>query len=342
MSGYRFDEPWMLLALALPLAVFAWRRWRGGAYVWIVPYAAAWRGGEGPRFADMRCTAVYVAIALLAVAAARPQKTDAREEVTARGYDLMLSIDLSTSMLAEDYTGPEGPISRLEAIRPVIRAFITGRPADRIGVVVFAGKAYLLSPLTTDHHGLEAQVDALSVGIVEDGTAIGDGLGIALTGLEAGRGDESAVGAFAIVLTDGANNSGALSPPGATAIAQARGVPVYTVGAGRNGMAPFPVFDDQGRRAGTRQRPSSIDEDALRTIATRTGGRYFKADDSEALATAFAAIDDAQTTEFQVRTLFVTTELFLWPALPALALLLWAALGGGSERTIRMGRPAGP
>jgi Ca-activated chloride channel family protein len=271
------------------------------------------------------------------VAAARPQRVDRHEEVVSRGYDLMLAIDLSTSMLAEDYRGVDGrPINRLEAIRPVISAFVAGRPGDRVGVVVFAGRAHTLAPLTTDHAWLEARIGALKIGLVEDGTAIGDGLGLALAGLEAGRaaGDE-ATGQFVILLTDGANTSGGLTPPQATAIARHRKTPVYAIGAGRTGMVPFPIFDDAGRRIGTRQFPSSLDVEALRAMSAETGGRYLPAGDLAALRDAFAAIDAARKAEVKVRHRSVTTELFAWFAGPGLAALLLAAPGWRRPRARR-------
>lgn len=336
MSSFGFAHPWVFAALLLMPAVMAWRRWRGRTPVWLVPYAAAWtgrrRGGAG---VPWRVAALYAAMALLIVAAARPQRVDQREEVVSRGHDLMLAIDLSTSMLAEDYQGRDGPINRLEAIRPVIRRFITDRPNDRIGVVVFAARAYTLAPLTTDHAWLDRQVAAIRIGMLEDGTAIGDGLGIALTGLEAGRArqGEASAGQFVVLLTDGANTSGTLTPPQTTAIARYRKVPVYTVGAGRDGMAPFPIFDDAGRRIGTRQFPSSLDVEALKTMAAETGGRFLQAGDVKALEAAFRAIDGARKTEFRVRSRQVTTELFPWALGPALLLLalaapVWGALAG--------------
>lgn len=339
MNDYRFEHEWALLALLLIPAVMLWRRWWGRTPVWLVPYAAAWTAHVRAPTQGWRIAAVYAAMALITIAAARPQRTDRREEVVSRGYDLMLAIDLSTSMLAEDFRGPKGAINRLEAIRPILQAFVTSRPHDRIGVVVFAGRAYTLSPLTTQHRWLEQQLAALKIGLVEDGTAIGDGLGIALTNLAAGRDDESSVGAFVILLTDGANTSGSLTPPQATAIARHRKTPVYTIGAGRSGMVPFPIFDDSGWRIGTRQFPSSLDEAALQAIAQETGGRYLKAGDAATLASAFAGIDAARKTQFRVRTHVTTTELFAWAAAPALACLLLAAPGLRPRRAAKA-RPA--
>lgn len=342
MSQFQLAAPAFLLLLALIPALVAWRLWRGRAPVWLVPYAAAWNPRSRTPAAPWRMVALCVGLALLALALARPQRTDQRQEVVSRGYDLMLAIDLSTSMLAEDYVGPDGPINRLEAVRPAIQAFVTQRPNDRIGVVVFAARAYTLAPLTTDHAWLEDQLASIQIGLLDDGTAIGDGLAIALAGLENERdGDEAAVGRFVILLTDGANTSGSLTPPQATAIARHRGVPVYAIGAGRNGMVPFPIFDDQGQRVGTRQFPSALDIEALQRMAQETDGRFVQAGDVQALNAAFAAIDAAQKTAFSTRTRVVTTELFPWPLGAALVALLLAApiwnglgarLGGGRRR----------
>jgi Ca-activated chloride channel family protein len=336
----RFADPYLLLLVLVIPVLLVWRRHRGRARVLLIPYASSWAPAEPLARVNWRMAALYAAIALLAVAAARPQRIGSREEVISRGYDLVLAIDLSTSMLAEDYRGAKGPINRLDAIRPVIRAFITGRPKDRIGVVLFAGHAYTFAPLTTDHDWLLTKIDALRIGLIEDGTAIGDGLGIALTNLESSRGNPLSTGAFIVLLTDGANTSGSLTPPQATAIASHRHVPTYTIGAGHNGKVPTPIFDDAGRRIGIRMQPSSIDTDALRTIATVTGGRYFRADDSRTIATAFAAIDSAKKADFKVRTHLVVTELFAWAALPAIVLLLLLALPGLAWRRTDAARPA--
>jgi Ca-activated chloride channel homolog len=343
MNGYSLAYPWLLAGLLLIPAVMAWRRWRGRSPLWLVPYAAAWTARSRAPSGAWRLAALYAAMALLVVAAARPQRVDQREEVVSRGYDLMLAIDLSTSMLAEDYRSPTGaPLNRMEAIRPIIQRFIAGRPDDRIGVVLFAGRAFTLAPLTTDHEWLGQQVAALRIGMLEDGTAIGDGLGIALSGLEAARDSEAAddsAGKFVILLTDGANTSGSLTPPQSTAIARHRKIPVFTIGAGRNGMVPFPIFDDNGRRIGTRQFPSSLDVKAMQTMASETGGRFVEASNVGALATAFNAIDAARKTEFRVRTRVLTTELFYWP-LGAAVLFLLAAAPISARWEARRTRPA--
>ena len=335
MTGLRFDQPAALLALLIVPALILWRRARGRTPVLVVPYAAAWGTADGWRRRDWRIVALHAALALAVIALARPQRVESRRQALQRGYDIMLAVDLSTSMLAEDYTGPKGRLSRLETVRPVLRAFIAGRPHDRIGVVVFARRALTLAPLTIDHDWLLRQVAGLKIGLIEDSTAIGDALGIALADLEAGRGDKRAVGAFVVLLTDGANTAGTLQPPESTAIARHRDVPVYTVGTGRNGMVPFPSFDAAGRRTGTTMMPSSLDIDALKTISAETGGHFYRADDTRAVSEAFHAIDDARKAAFSVRTELKVGELFAWPAGVALALLLAVALAAEPNRLAR-------
>ncbi|MBA3848562.1 MAG: hypothetical protein C0502_01020 [Opitutus sp.] len=327
LTNYTLASPWWLLALlALPLLV--WARGRRGAPVLVVPFAASWHRPSLIPSSRWPAALASAGLVLLIVALARPQIVEDKREVKQQGYDLMLSIDLSGSMLAEDYERGGDRINRLQAIKPVIQAFITQRTSDRIGMVVFAGRAYTLAPLTFDHDWLARQVERLKLGLIEDGTAIGDGLGVALTRLEqAGREEgNKRKGAFVVLLTDGANNRGLLTPEQATEVARSRGVPVYTIGAGRDGLVPMPVFDDNGQKIGYRRAISDLDEGQLRAISDTTGGRFFRAFDSDTIEKAFAAIDKAQKIEFQAKSYLLTTELFAWFAAPGLVLLFLGAL----------------
>ncbi|MDF9833031.1 Ca-activated chloride channel family protein [Ereboglobus sp. PH5-5] len=327
-TPYIFKDPlWFLALLAIPAIM--WLRSRRTVPVLIVPFAAAWHRASltGPS----RWPVIFASlgIVLITIALARPQKVEDKREVRTQGYDLMLSIDLSGSMYSEDFTEGGTPINRLQAIKPVIKAFINDRPSDRIGVVLFAGHAYTLAPLTFDHDWLARQIEQINIGLIEDGTAIGDGLGVALTRLEQSERTEDGnkrKGAFVILLTDGANNRGMLSPQQATEIAKERNIPVYTIGAGREGWVPFPVLDQNRNRVGTRRVVSDLDEETLRTIARETGGLYFRARDNNTIKSAFAAIDRAQKIEFQAKSYLVTTEYFHWFAIPGGALFLLAAL----------------
>ena len=327
-TNYTLHDPWLLLTL-LVLPLLVWVRGRRGAPVLIVPFAAAWH--RPSIIPTSRWPAVFAlaGLVLLIAALARPQKVEDKREVKQQGYDLMLAIDLSGSMKAEDYERSGEQINRLQAIKPVIQAFVNQRPNDRIGLVVFASRAYTLAPLTFDHDWLARQIERLKIGVIdENGTAIGDGLGLALTRLEQTKREEGnkRKGAFIVLLTDGANNRGLLTPEQATAIAAARGVPVYTVGAGRDGLVPMPVFDDAGNKIGYRREISDLDEHALHVISEATHAQFYRAADSDTIEKAFAAIDKAQKIEFQAKSYLVTTELFAGFAAAGTLLLFAGAL----------------
>jgi len=327
MSDFILQDPLWLLALLLIPAVMALRR-RRRVPVLLVPFSASWHRPSLAQASRWPAGLALAGLVLLVVALARPQRVEDRREIHAEGYDLILAIDLSGSMLAEDYENAGVRMNRLQAIKPVIQAFIHDRPNDRIGIVVFSGRAYTLAPLTFDHAWLGRQIERLKIGLIEDGTAIGDGLGVALTRLSQAARTEGSQrkGAFVILLTDGANNRGALTPAQATEIAKSRGIPVYTIGAGRDGMVPFPVFDDQGRVVTYRRMISDLDEGALRDMAAATGGRYFRAGDERTIVDAFNAIDEAQKIEFQAKSMLLSSELFHWFAAPGLAGLLAGAI----------------
>lgn len=321
-----FHDPlWLLALLALPLVI--WLRGRRSVPVLLVPFASAWH--RPTLVAPSRWPIVFAFLGLTAliVALARPQHIEDKREVRSEGYDIMLAIDLSTSMRAEDFERGGERINRLQAIKPVIQAFIENRVNDRIGIVLFSGRAYTMAPLTFDHDWLARQLERVRIGMIEDGTALGDGLGVALTRLEQAKREDGGKrnGAFVILMTDGANNRGALSPAQASDIAKSRGVPVYTIGSGKEGFVRMPVFDDSGRRVGVRQQISDLDENALREIASATGGKFFRVADVDTIENAFKAIDRAQKIEFQAKSYMISTELFWWFAGPGLGALALAA-----------------
>lgn len=320
------DPYWLLILLGIPWLI--WLRGRRPVSVVMVPFAAAWHRPSLISPSRWPSGLTIFGLILLAVALARPQRIETKREVRSEGYDLILSIDLSGSMLAEDFEQNGQRLNRLQVIKPVIQAFITNRPSDRIGIVVFSGRSYTLAPLTFDHQWLSRQVERLSIGMIEDGTAIGDGLGVALTRLEQAARAKTGQrkGAFVVLLTDGANNRGSMTPSQATEIAKSRGVPVYTIGAGRDGLVPYPRMDQAGNRIGSRYVPSDLDEVALQKIAHDTGGRYFRADDLRTIESAFKAIDRAQKIEFQAKSYLLTTELFWWSAIPGICCVLLATL----------------
>ncbi|MDP3073675.1 MAG: VWA domain-containing protein [Opitutaceae bacterium] len=328
MSRLDFHDPvWLLALLALPLVL--WLRGRRSVPVLLVPFAAAWHRPSLAAPSRWPVALAFLGLVLLIGALARPQEIEDKREVRSEGYDIMLAIDLSSSMRAEDFTRDGEPVNRLQALKPVIQAFIDRRPSDRIGIVLFSGRAYTMAPLTFDHGWLSRQLTRVRIGMIEDGTAIGDGLGVALTRLEQAKRDSGGkrIGAFVVLMTDGANNRGALQPQQAAEIAKSRGIPVYTIGSGREGYVNVPVYDDQNRRIGQRRQFSDLDEGQLRQIAEATGGKFFRVADADTIADAFKAIDRAQKIEFQAKSYLLTTELFWWLAVPGLALLTAAALG---------------
>lgn len=327
MTSYAFQDPlWFLVLLLLPV-IYALRT-RRKLPVRVVPFSAAWHRPSAVTASRVPMVLASLGLILLVAALARPQRLEDRREVRQQGYDLMLAIDLSGSMLAEDYQRGGKRINRLQAIKPVISAFIKERPGDRIGIVVFSGRAYTLSPLTFDHEWLARQVERLSVGLIEDGTALGDGLGVALSRLEqeSRTDNEQRQGAFVVLLTDGVNNGGALDPIDAAEIAQKRSIPVYTIGAGRNGLVYVPRIDPAtGQTMGYAQRMSELDEATLRKVAEMTGAEYFRAGESDTVESAFAAIDREQKIEFEAKSYLLADELFFWFAAPGSVLLLLAA-----------------
>jgi Ca-activated chloride channel family protein len=326
MSHLALKDPIWLLALAV-LPLILWLRGRRRVPVLLVPFAAAWHRPSLVTPSRWPVALALLGLALVIGALARPQRVEDKREVRSEGYDIMLAIDLSTSMRAEDFEKDGERINRLQAIKPVIQAFIERRPADRIGIVLFSGRAYTMAPLTFDHDWLARQLGRVRIGMIEDGTAIGDGLGVALTRLEQAKRDSGGkrMGAFVVLMTDGANNRGALQPQQAAELAKARGIPVYTIGSGKDGYVPVPVYDDNNRKMGYRRMLSDLDEGSLRQIAETTGGKFFRASDTDTIESAFKAIDRAQKIEFQAKSYLITTELFWWLAIPGLAALALAA-----------------
>ncbi|HEY5227012.1 MAG TPA: VWA domain-containing protein [Opitutaceae bacterium] len=320
-SGFRLADPLWFLALAvIPLVV--WIRGRARVPVLLVPFAAAWHRSSLAGASQWTAGCAVAGLVLVIAALARPQTVEDKREVRSQGYDIMLAVDLSGSMLSEDYEKDGERINRLQAIKPVIQAFIERRTSDRIGVVLFSSRAYTLSPLTTDHAWLERQLERVKIGLIKDGTAIGDALGVALARLDQAdkETDGRRKGAFIVLLTDGGNNMGSLTPMQSAEVAKARGIPIYTIGAGRDGMVPYPIFDENGRKISYSMVESDLDEDALRRIADTTRGRFFRAADTDTIEGAFKAIDANEKIEFQAKSYLLTTELFSWLAVPGLAL----------------------
>ncbi|MBP1667789.1 MAG: hypothetical protein H6Q21_155 [Bacteroidetes bacterium] len=256
----------------------------------------------------LRITALVFIIVILA----RPQSTDRQEKTTTEGIDIVLAIDISGSMLARDFT-PD----RLEAAKDVAIEFISGRPNDRIGLVVFSAESFTQCPLTTDHAVLINLFKDIKSGIIEDGTAIGLGLSNAVKRLK----DSEAKSKVIILLTDGMNNTGSVDPLTAAEIAKTFGIRVYTIGVGMKGMAPYPFQDVFGRTV-IQKVPVEIDEPTLQEIADMTNGNYFRATNNEKLRQIYTQIDKLEKSKIDVKEFSRKQEEYRLYAGIALLLLL--------------------
>jgi Ca-activated chloride channel family protein len=253
-----------------------------------------------------------IAVALIIVALARPQTSLSKEEISTEGIDIVLALDISSSMLAQDFTP-----NRLKAATKVAKDFINGRPNDRIGLVVFAGESFTQCPITTDHKVVLDALDKLESGLIEDGTAIGMGLANAADRLKDGETKSKVV----ILLTDGENNKGNIDPKTAAEIAQALDMRVYTIGVGTEGVAPYPMKDRFGRTV-LQNVKVNIDEELLEYIANLTGVSYYRATNENKLNDIFEEIDRLEKSRIQVSSFKRYQEKFYPLAIAALILLV--------------------
>lgn len=288
---------WFLLLLVPLAASYIYRAKQGGASVTVSTTDSVKNAPKTFRYYlrhipfVLRCAA----LSLIVVAIARPQSAEHYTNTTTEGIDIVLAVDVSTSMLARDFL-PD----RLNVAKEVAAEFISDRTGDRIGLVVFAGEAYTQSPLTTDQSSLQTMLGRVRSGIIDDGTAIGNGLATSINRLR----ESDAKSKVVILLTDGVNNRGEISPLTAAQIAKEMGIKVYTIGIGRRGTAPYPVFDDRGREVNVVNMKVEIDEKILRDIATSTGGEYFRATDKQSLQAIYDQINtlEKSTVEISERT----------------------------------------
>lgn len=313
-DSVQFYTPWaLLLLLLLPLWWMLRRRRRPPA----ISFSRTGVLARGPRTGERITRAMFVlrnvALAALVLALARPRSTARVENVTSEGINIALAVDLSSSMLAEDFR----PRNRLAVAKERLKEFIAARESDRIALVAFAGEALTQVPLTTDYPILMQAVDNLQAGQLEDGTAIGLGIATAANRLRDAPGRSRVM----IVMTDGVNNRGSIDPRTAARAASVYGIRIYTIGVGTVGLAPVPV----GRGpAGLRYelQPVRIDEVLLTEVARMTGGRYFRARDAAALRRIYEQIDLLERTTVQSRSYVRYSELFRMPlGLGLLALL---------------------
>ena len=316
----RLASPWWLALLALLPFVLSWRRRRASDAAVRYPSlgvlrAVAPRGAAGRRrwLGMLR----LAALALIIAAIGRPQLGREETRVHREGVDVILALDISGSMLAEDFTLEGKRASRLDAVKAVVRDFIRARPDDRIGLVLFAGRPYTQSPLTLDHGWLDQNLNRAEVGLIEDGTAVGSAVATAVNRLRA----SSAPSKFVVLLTDGQSNAGRVSPKTAADAAAALGIKVYTIGAGTRGLAPFPATDLFGNKV-YRPMPVDIDEKTLQAIADATKARYFRATDTDSLRQIYSEIDSSEKSPFDAPQYLDWRELYPWLGWPALAVLL--------------------
>jgi Ca-activated chloride channel family protein len=251
-----------------------------------------------------------IAVTLLIIVLARPQATDKFQNISTEGIEIVLTLDISGSMLERDYK-PD----RIEASKNVAVEFISGRPYDRMGLVVFSGESFTQCPVTTDHAVLINLLREIQSGMIEDGTAIGMGLATAVNRIK----DSEAKSKVIILLTDGVNNKGEIAPATAAGIAKTYGIRVYTIGVGTQGMAPYPVQTPFGMQY--QDMPVEIDEGILQEIAAATGGKYFRATDNDKLVQVYAEIDKLEKSKIDVRQFSRKEEKYLFPALIAFFLL---------------------
>lgn len=315
----RFLHPeilWLLALLPL-LALIRGRRGLASALIFSTTAIAA-SIAQGRRTSPGHIlTAIrLLAIGLLIVALARPQLGNTTTEIKASGIDILLAVDLSGSMQAMDFTLHGQPADRLDVVKSVVDQFIDARPNDRIGLVAFAGKPYMVSPLTLDHDWLRKRLESLSIGMVEDGTAIGSAIGAGINRLR----EKDAKSRIMILLTDGMNNAGKVPPLVAAEAAETLKIKVYTIGVGTRGEALMPVTDNLGRKRLVRVKVD-IDEDTLTKVAQMTGARYFRATDTLSLQKIYDEINSMETTTRTIKNFEHYREMFPFPLIAALLLL---------------------
>jgi Ca-activated chloride channel family protein len=270
-------------------------RTRAGGWLWLFPVLAG---------------------ALMIVGLARPQRAHSRTEVTANGIDIVLGLDVSGSMQALDFLVDNRRVNRIEVVKSVVSRFIEERPSDRIGLIAFAAAPYLVSPLTLDHDWLQQNLERVSTAVgADDGTAIGSAIAASVNRLRTTAAKSKVV----ILLTDGMNNTGKISPIAAAEAAKAMGVKIYTIGVGVRGMAPIPMRDEAGRVHLIMDKVD-VDEKTLATVAEATGGTFYRATDTDSLQKIYEQINRLEKTAQTVQKFEHFDELYSWALIPAAAL----------------------
>ncbi|MFI3249216.1 MAG: VWA domain-containing protein [Rikenellaceae bacterium] len=312
-----FASPNILFALLLIIPMvgyYIYQTWRGGATLTISTIDGVRRAPRTIRYYLRHLPIILrtLAFAAAVVALARPQTVETTKNANSEGIDIVLALDISGSMLARDFE-PD----RITAAKQVAMSFISDRYGDRIALVAFAGETFTLSPLTTDQGALQTLIAPLRSGVVEDGTAIGNGLATALNRLR----ESEAKSKVIILLTDGVNNRGEMSPQTAATIAKEMGVKVYTIGVGSEGTAPYPRVDPFGQIIDYVQAKVEIDEEVLRAIAESTGGEYFRATNNDKLEAIYDQINSMEKSVVEIAERTLYHEKYLMWVVVALSLL---------------------
>ena len=316
-----FEYPallWLLVIPAFMLVHYVYIEVSGRRPHLRVPDIKFWKAGGRSVLGVIRHLPFLlrtIALVMIIIAIARPRSSTKMDKIDTEGIDIVLAMDVSTSMLARDFT-PD----RISAAKDIAIEFISQRPSDRMGIVVFAGESYTQCPLTTDRATLINLMKEIETGLIEDGTAIGNGLATAVARMQ----NSDAKSRVVILLTDGVNNSGEITPQTAADIAKTYGIRVYTIGVGANGTAPYPVMTPWGVQMQNVE--VEIDENLLKNIAETTGGRYFRATDNTKLSEIYSEINKMEKPRTTIDSFPIYKELFTGFALIALACLLLEVL----------------
>lgn len=304
---------WLLLLLVPPLVWYILKERRLHASLQvssIKPFGKI----KTPWRAKMRHVAfgmTLLSLGCLVVILSRPQTYDAWRTSNTEGTDIVLALDISTSMLARDFD-PD----RIESAKEMATRFVSGRQGDNMGLVIFAGESFSAVPMTTDRALLVDYLQHLRIGMIKDGTAIGDGVATGINRVRQGRAKTKSI----VLLTDGTNNTGNVSPTTAAEIAAKNGIKIYTIGVGSNGTAEMPVSLDARGRFIYERMPVEFDEATLQKMASMTGGKYFRATNAQALGDIFNIIDSMEKTKMDIRNMSSTEDDYLVWAIAALAL----------------------
>jgi Ca-activated chloride channel family protein len=310
-DAFSFAQPWWLLAL-LAIPVAAWMQGGRGPspairFSFVEPlrsFGSARRAGRGGLGVLLLCAA----LTCMVIALARPRLGKTQDTIESSGVDIILELDVSGSMLAEDFKLGADRASRIEVVKDVTKRFIEGRPNDRIGIIAFAGRPYLVSPLTLDHDWLLKNLERLRIGLVEDGTSIGSALASAANRLK----DKQSKSKIIVLLTDGDENITTVPPTTAAEAAKTLGIKIYTIAAGTNGIAPFPAGRDFFGNKVYRNIQVTVEEGQLRKVAEIGGGKFFVATETNALNNIFSEIDKLEKTEVKLKRKTDWKDIFQW------------------------------